>query len=196
MEPWHHSCSWGSRESNPAGLGRRVYSAPRLRTGLEPRNEKSHRGFPGWLPSSVWFTSYWKGALRPGFSTRSWAGRVWLGFEHTPRPTANSAYESLDHACSALANLVACAVSFVDRIGISFAFCECILYGLTVACQGRSVRRANRRKVPSRRDSRISLRKTRPLLLDRHRDTGWVCASTSTGAASSSGPGCPTGHSG
>src|SRR5262249_9062790 len=115
------SRSWGSRESNPAGLGRRVYSAPRLRTGLEPRNEKSHRGLPGWLLSSVCFTCYWKGALRPGFSTRSWVARMWLGFEHTPTPMPNSAYESRDHACSSLANLVACAVSFVDRIGILFA---------------------------------------------------------------------------
>src|SRR5215510_1518009 len=94
----HLSCSWGSRESNPAGPRRRVYSAPRLRTGLEPRNEKSHRGFPGWLLSSVCFTCYRKGALRPGFSTRSWAGRIWLGLEHLPAPTANSAYESQDHA--------------------------------------------------------------------------------------------------
>jgi len=39
---------------------------------------------------------------------------MWLGFERTPRPMANSAYESRDHACSALANLVACAVSFVN----------------------------------------------------------------------------------
>src|SRR5437899_1561687 len=72
--------------------------------------------------SSVWFTNYWKGALRPGRSlkrpTRSWVGRMWLGLQHTPRarPMANSAYESRDHAFSALANLVACAVSFVDRI--------------------------------------------------------------------------------
>ena len=106
----------GSRESNPAGIRRRVYNAPRLRTRLEPRNEKSHRGFPGWLLPSVYFTCYWEGALRPGFSTLSWVGRMWLGMEHTPVPTANSAYESRDHACSALANLVACAVSFVDCI--------------------------------------------------------------------------------
>jgi hypothetical protein len=33
-----------------------------------------------------------------------------------PVSTKTSAYESRDHAFSALANLVACAVSFVDRI--------------------------------------------------------------------------------
>ena len=43
---------------------------------------------------------------------------MWLGLEHTPRPMANSAYESRDHAFAALANSDVRAVSFVNRIVI------------------------------------------------------------------------------
>src|SRR5262249_10081688 len=65
------------------------------------RNEKSHRGFPGWLLSNGCSRPYGKGALLP----RSWAWMSWLSVEPTAKPKspkANGVHESHDHARSAL----------------------------------------------------------------------------------------------
>jgi hypothetical protein len=110
--------SWGFRESNPVGpQTTRLQRAP-VPYRQQPQKRKSRQGFPGRLLSEVLHTrSYWKGALPPGFSTRSWAGSS-RHDEATPIPRINSAYESLDqdHSMVVLINIVSCAVSVVNRM--------------------------------------------------------------------------------
>ena len=98
----------GLQESNPACQRRLV---PAWSPETKRATEVSLGGsFPG-----LCFRRYGKGALRPGFSTRSWAG-TWLANEHMPVPK-HSACEPADHALFwALAGWIARAVSFINRI--------------------------------------------------------------------------------